>query len=437
MTLPDLSSLRCAVFSHDTFSSTFDRRITAKIKALQAAGAQVRLICVAGNDAFADNTGGTELVFFSTFDDANWLKKFEKKINSFFSSISPSRFKIFSSLKIAAQILRGTLYTTGNLLRKLIPTQQIYIAKYLRAGVRLADQFEPDLIICEDTPCLIAYSKYTKAPAPFILFDSHEFFPDQREFGPWNRAYLRGSLRSALRNVTRTLVVNEPMGSYLSQIYRAPIDFRVFPNYPLDFSSIGVSPSLPPLKQQFPGERLWLFHGGFAPDREVQKLVKAFIALSPPGIRLILLITSGYSVAKELLSAEHSAAVSLLEPVSSDELKNYCEGVERIFIPYSGLDVNNRLAYPNKLGDAIAWKVPVAVSDTMLFAARVVKETGIGDTINMSSQEKLVSDLQNLSKPMDRKNLDFSLAEKLFGFEPATTALDDFLRDLSQISYQE
>lgn len=266
-----------------------------------------------------------------------------------------------------------------------------------RPPVRILwEQFvQPWLLIRHGVDLLhsLAFVSPVALPCPSVVtvYDlSFEVMPER--FLPVNRRYLATFTRLSCRRAHRVLAISESTKADVARHYGVPagrIDvaypgvdsaFRPLPNTEVD--SFRAQRGLP--------ERFILYLGTIEPRKNLPVLIRAFAALRPPGVRLVLAGAEGWMVEQVLsLIDELKLGDRVVRPgyVPSGELPWWYNAAEVFVYPssYEGFGmppaeamacgtpviVSNASSLPEVVGGA-GWLVPPGDVDALAEALRAL-----------------------------------------------------------------
>lgn len=262
-----------------------------------------------------------------------------------------------------------------------------------------ARQIDASLLIACDLPALPAAARLSRRNDVPLIYDSHEFYAEQVAFDDRQRQALVRQERAALAAVDLAITVSPEIAAQLSRRYPEGPEFEVIfnaPEFSVDDSRrvvarnhLGVSP----------GRRLAIYHGGFLRSRNLENLVDGAKRLDGDGFSLLLL---GYGDADWLrCRAEGCKHIHVHSAVPQSELPAWVGDCDLCVIPYGAVDLNTRLALPNKLFDAVALGVPVLVNECLESASGLVAEYGIGWSGDLSSPHAVEATLRACLERLD------------------------------------
>lgn len=261
--------------------------------------------------------------------------------------------------------------STGSRLAKLRArvAWAIGYARTLRAWGRtiFPDAGDVDMWHLHDLTGLLAVAPLVKSPMRMV-YDSHEVF---LESGTATK--LPGMVRRALqkyeRHLTRkaeALVTVSDSTSTILQRRLRPAEVVVVRNCPPRWRAAAGDPlRLRAAVNLTPDDPIALYHGGFIPGRGIEVFAESLLE---PGLERVHGVLLGFGPMHDQLVAlatedRFGGRLHVLDAVPPDELIGWVSGADVVVIPVQPTSFNNRIGLPNKLWEALAAGVPMAVSD--------------------------------------------------------------------------
>jgi glycosyltransferase involved in cell wall biosynthesis len=202
-----------------------------------------------------------------------------------------------------------------------------------------------------------------------VVYENREIYLEMRgplAMGPARRALLAAAERYMARSADAVITVNDAIAEELRRRWHVPrpIVLRSVPplwSPPDDF----VSPLRPALAAAGidPKRRMFLYHGNLEPGRGIERLVTAVRELDDVALVFLGRGTLHASLDTAAATGEWSGRLAVLPVVDPDDLLPWVAGADVSACLIEPTSLNNRLASPNKLFQAIAAGVPVLGSD--------------------------------------------------------------------------
>ena len=408
-------------FVPDNMDVVIDRRILDQVRYLQKLGDRV-FVAALGNQARLFELAGAPTILVS---------QHQSNLNHTESTQLLARLRGEPELQEDKQIsrldqFRGHFnfklrYKTKKILKRVLPTwlkiiifngffkyKQIHpfnnwrIPFWINSGLTLSEAIEIkniDIFVGVDLPgAVAAFLASNKYPDSLFWFDAHECYSQQ--------SFLNDLMDLNLANEIELKLINEAdifttVSESLCQ-YVLTKSGRQGPSFTLNNSTPQFTPLEVPsqsIKKYFPHKKVLLFHGGLSDVRGITNLANHFISTNHPDWVLALI---GYWPSAELLDlVEKHDSIHLFEPVSVDLMHQRIFGVDAIVIPYpGGSDINTKYCFPNKLGDAIALRIPIIFDSSLVEINNINRmfKLGIPCDFHDQSASSLKDALNEVSK---------------------------------------
>lgn len=433
--------------THDTWNPMFDRRTQVKAEYLADKGFDVYIL----TSSFFRGDLVHRLEKFTVIE-CGTSACFQPEMSTVTESLSGKAPRLsFSSVKAtfwdhARHRVRVFIRKSGRVLirniEKLpIPTGPITGFLYEKTERNFSFRFTKvlkalcfDVIVAEDLNALISVEYWDKN-FPNVCYDAHELFPEQTSLSTPRRSWLARKQKETLKRVKVLVAINDFHVKYFHQLNSDIPTTAVISNgltsRPSD-SVTGVRPRS--LRESYPDERIWLYHGIINPERNLQNLIEAFDRAELLDVRLVIMgfySDHNRDFAKRLQN-QSSNRVSMIPAVPGSQLGHVCEGVEAIVIPYSAVDLNFAYCFPNKMGDALEWKIPVLFNSTLLGIQEIIALTGVGVSVDFDSPDLALEQLRSV-REKGFPPADFSLADELYGSKSVLNGLETFAKGVGDL----
>jgi glycosyltransferase involved in cell wall biosynthesis len=277
--------------------------------------------------------------------------------------------------------------------------RQIWLIKYfLATSISLyralrESPSRPDLVYCNDLDTLLAGVVWKSQYGAKLVYDAHEFWAHVDSESPWWEVaiYLRYE-RALLAHVDAAYTVNPLLAKVMEAELGHP--FGSLPNCaPIESVSRLAAPSVhaAEMKALARGAVIFLYQGGFAPNRGIKELVHVWRCVN--AARAVLFLrgpdnehkTAYMNHARELGILDKS--VFFLDPVTEDELIAAAEAADVGLIPYRAAIINHQFCCPNKLSQYMQAGLAILANNLDFVKSIVEKyECGLIYDINNESQ---------------------------------------------------
>jgi glycosyltransferase involved in cell wall biosynthesis len=257
-----------------------------------------------------------------------------KKLYLFFG-FSNVRF-----LQVNIDFLRGLIapikYTYEFL--KIFATFQSYLL-----------QQEPvDVVHCNDLETLLVGVYLKKKWSCFLVYDAHEYFPQQASwFKGWMEYIFSSYERKLIKYTDANFMVSEPLANMMEKKYELSKKMHIVPNVFSKTDAVKEIHSCGSAPVRF------YYMGGFIDERGIKFLIENWKSVNPDNAHLYLRGPKNSYYQQCVDTSKRlgifNKSVFFLDPVGEEELipmaKEYDVGV----IPYLPINVNNKYCCPNKL----------------------------------------------------------------------------------------
>ena len=370
--LPADGKPRFTVICHD---QEIDRRIIQQVERLTAAGWTGVIVCLSfdGSDHIEEKNG-------------YWLHRIG------LNHIVPDN-KVYWYYHKFAYLLGRTLFSCKLTNRLLFRFYQICNVLYYRCykitdplpfsrAFTMAGAFYPaELVIGEDLPALKAAATLAQAWGSKLVFDSHEFYPEQRVFSSKQKRIMHSYTREYIGRCNAVITVSDGIADKFSEYYRIPRPL-VLHNV-ADRQDVPASNRLRETLSLDDSQKIILYQGGIIPDRNIDNLVSGFAKLDPDHTHLVLLGPSDpdfLGALKKRAGALLSKKIHFLEAVPQRELLSYTASADFGVVPYKVIDLNTKYCIPNKFFEYIQAELPVLANE-LVEVGKILGEIGGGGLV--------------------------------------------------------
>lgn len=394
-----------------------DRRIIQEAKTLIQKGHEV--ILVAGNNGTLPEYDLLEGVKIARPNwsqvDPYYQKHFELnnkinlwimgKINEQHNYLHSFINKIFAKiLKRVNKLVAFPFKTMGKLSRffnKLVVKQLVSRSQSLSKKTKLQPydrfyeevlvSFRPDLIHIHDLPCLPAGVEAKKRLKVPLIYDAHEFYPDDPCLEEQQKAQLKELEAHFIPQADIVFTVNDFFALEMERNYQGvsvnvlqnavdpPCGFDPLKRYNLFREEYSIAQETP----------IFLFQGWISPYRNLENLVRGLALCKDFDYKLIFM---GYGDYLEPLKAlvsevELDKHVLFIPPKPQEELIFYSASADIGLIPYPNHQgINSQCCSPNKLYEFIVAGTPL-FSNNLPFVRTVIEENEFGYWADLQTPE--------------------------------------------------
>ncbi|MCV2218234.1 glycosyltransferase [Thauera sp. Sel9] len=356
-----------------------DRRVVAQAQSLIATGHKVTLVALSfGPEGSREITPeGIDLVRIGL---ANIIPENpvyqgyigrQHGLNALLNRLAnrmPAHLRIFNAgfryaSRINWELYRATLLLTyrNRSLHDPLP--------FRSAFVNSAAELEGDVIQVHDLPALEAGVELASKRNVPLVYDAHELYPEQKSFSTIQRKICSEAEARLIKHADLVFAVNESIGLEMAKRYAIDTPATLL-------NAIDPPPSFDPdarydLLREKTGlgknRRILLFQGGFAPNRNLENLVKSFAAVETPDIDLVMMGFGPFGEVLQDIARKHGVLdrrVFFLPAVPQSELLQHSASADMGIIPYPHVDLNSYYCTPNKLFEFIQAGLPILANQS-------------------------------------------------------------------------
>ncbi len=263
--------------------------------------------------------------------------------------------------------------------------------------------YRPDIIHVHDLPMLKAGVKLKKALNIPLIYDMHEFYPEQPRLSEKQRKSLQTIEKKYIKDTNSVITVNPMLGNIIKDTYNLKEIYTIqnsVCNRNLDINKRfdRFREDYPHLKDKF----LLLYQGWIASERNLETAIQAMSLVKNNQWTLLIMGYGDYQVELEQLALDQGvlAKIQFVPSKSQDVLLDYTASADIGLIPYpTNKDINTHYVSPNKLYEFIAARLPI-ICNNLPFVKSVVETNGFGLACEMDSPESFADALNNF--PLDK-----------------------------------
>ena len=265
-----------------------------------------------------------------------------------------------------------------------------------RAFYNAGALYPADLVLGEDLPALKAAVQLAQAWNSKLIFDSHEFYPEQRVFSSKQKKIMHSYTREYIGKCHGVITVSDGIADKFAEYYN--IDRPLVLHNVTNRQIVPPSNRLRETLELDDTQKIILYQGGIIPDRNIEKLVEGFVKLDPVNTHLVLM---GPSDPLFLDSLKACAAklripkVHFLDAVPRSELLSYTASADFGVVPYKVIDLNTRYCMPNKFFEFIQAGLPILANE-LIEVNKILENIGGGGMVtNLNTAD-------NVAKALDK-----------------------------------
>ncbi|MCL2122624.1 MAG: glycosyltransferase [Desulfovibrionaceae bacterium] len=289
------------------------------------------------------------------------------------------------------------------------------------------------IIVAADLPALPAALLYGALFSAKVIYDAHEFWPENdAESTAFEIAYWTRLERKLAPHADYRQTVSTDLAAFMERCYGC--SFAAVPNC--------IPRVQGEVARQAGHDDLdfcrFLFQGNFAIGRGLDKLITAWAQVDT---RAVLLLRGPLNAYRDQLIALakslglYDVTVFFPDPVSETELVAAAAQADVGIVPYEPINTGHRYCCPNKLSQYMAAGLPVLANKTE-YVSRIISDAGCGLCINFEQTDALMNAVNSLTHDAALRDT-YSAASKayfenIFHWEQASAPLYAAMRDFAK-----
>jgi|GEM_PF-2398249 len=260
------------------------------------------------------------------------------------------------------------------------------------AFYRAAEKYPADLILAEDLPALKASAILKKQWNCRLIFDSHEFYPEQKVFSSRQKKIMHGVTKRFIGDCDEVITVSDGIAEKFAEFYgiKKP---HVIHNVTLMENTEKSNKFHAELKLA-EDQIIILYQGGIIPERNIENVLNGFLAAAPANAHLVFLGPAAPQFLEKLKKIAGPAldkSVHFLKAVPREELLAYTASADFGIIPYKVIDLNTKYCMPNKFFEFIQAGLPI-LSNNLIEIEKILNDIGGGGMIHDLNSPKNVAE---------------------------------------------
>jgi len=245
-----------------------------------------------------------------------------------------------------------------------------------------AEKYPADLILAEDLPALKASALLKKKWHCRLIFDSHEFYPEQRVFSSTQKKIMHGTTRDFIGECDDVITVSDGIAEKFSEFYGIGKPY-VLHNVTM-MENTSKSNKLHSRLNLSDDQTIILYQGGIIPKRNIEIVLKGFLTAGAANTHLVFLGPAAPQFLKKLKKIAGRAldrSVHFLDAVPREKLLAYTASADFGIIPYKVIDLNTKYCMPNKFFEFIQAGLPI-LSNDLIEVEKILNDIGGGGMIH-------------------------------------------------------
>ena len=290
------------------------------------------------------------------------------------------------------------------LLMRMYSTYDAFIYEYKKIVGDLK-KWEYDIIVANELTSLnLAFQIKGKTP---LIFDAHEFYPDEKGHGLIRRIFFSGMTNQLLNRFARKAEIFGTVTDGLAREYSKILD--------ISYEDILVTTNASDYQELNPSEvdepMACVYHGTSATNKNIDALIRS-VGRFPDKFHLYLLLVKNSPVSAQnydnlKLLAQEYTNITFLDPVPYDEITNYINRFDLGMYVLPDKTTHNRYALPNKFFEFIQARLAVLTGPSVEMK-NIISTHGVGVTTKNFTDEAIIETLSVLTKEEVRNYKDKS-----------------------------
>ena len=265
-----------------------------------------------------------------------------------------------------------------------------------------AAHYRAKLIFAHDLTALKAAVEIGKIWNVPIIYDSHEFYAEQKVFSRKQKEIMTQQEKEYIKQCAKVITVSDSIAKAMADKYDLAEIPETLLNVTYEYAIPTEVHALRALVDATLGEKIVLYQGGIVPNRNLMPLLRGFIKLDRQDLHLVFLGPSDPAfLASMKQQASHSADrlhIHFLEPVPQSELLNMTVSADFGVIPYPDVDLNTRYCSPNKLFEFIQAGLPILANERLIEVGKIITGSGFGMMGDFSTPDSIAQAIHAMAQ---------------------------------------
>lgn len=276
-----------------------------------------------------------------------------------------------------------------------------------------ATHYSAGLILAEDLPALKAAAILKRSWNCKLVFDSHEFYPEQRVFSSVQKRIMHDVTKRFIGDCDAVITVSDGIAENFHTLYQIPEPF-VLHNV-TNAENITHGCKFHELLNLPADQKVILYQGGIIPERNIDLLVSGFVKLNPVNTHLVFLGPAApqfLTLLKMKSGSLLDQKIHFLKAVPRGELLAYTASADFGVIPYKVIDLNTKFCMPNKFFEFIQAGLPILSNNLIELKKIMDKIGGGGMTADLNTIDGVTEALNAMLKRDLKKDHEVLLAAR-------------------------
>ncbi len=278
------------------------------------------------------------------------------------------------------------------------------IFPHFNSFIKMGLMNRADIIVAHDLPQLPAAVTLASIFKSYVVYDSHELYPQQFAHGKRKRDLYSEVEEYLINYVDQVITVSDSFSKFISIKYQITPP-EVILNAPAIESSILPIKKTNIIKENLgllKSDKVLLYQGGVSflkgDVRNLEKLLLAMEYVENENIKLVFMGTKGFRFDDFIQIAKtkklYNRKFFYHESVPQDKLLNYTTSADAGIIPYPHVDFNTYFCSPNKLFEFIVAGLPILANSSPELNS-FIKGKNIGTTVEMTDAHSIAKAIDN------------------------------------------
>ena len=380
------SSKSVLMLCHDQH---LDRRVIAQARSLSSRGVDVTLLALAfdaeGSEEITPEGVRVVRIGLSEIVPENQIyntyMRVQRGLNGFYDRAISTHHRLGRMVRKGhVALLRGNWLSYRTALWVAYRNWHLHDPLcYRSAFVKHASVLDGDVIQVHDLPALEAGAEIARQRGAPLVYDAHELYSEQKAFSGVQRRICSAAEERLIKRADVVFTVNQSIADVMARRYgiEEPVVLLNATEPPTEFDH-NARYDLLREKCAIPSaQRILLYQGGFAPNRNLEQLVASFSLVKTEDAVLVLMGFGAFEDRLRKVATKHNLIgrrVYFLPAVPQEQLLQHSASADLGIIPYPHVDLNSLYCTPNKLFEFIQAGLPMLTNQSPELERFVARE---------------------------------------------------------------
>lgn len=275
-----------------------------------------------------------------------------------------------------------------------------------------------------------------------LVYDSHELWLESSRFhiatGLLSKIRLRHIEKKYAGSADAVISVTPLRGRKMQEMYPEIRRMEIIENAPEKIPELPAKGRLRSMINADENTVIALYQGVICPERGLEELLEAAALVKDANIRFVVIGMDAWNgtLSRKADSMNLSGRVTVLPPVTSEELPEITVDADMGFILFRNTCLNHYYSLPNKLYEYMMAGVPI-ISSNFPELSRVINDVKCGLTVNPEDPVSIASAVEKLAaSPETRANMALSgrqSAMDRYNWEPQRDKLIKLYEEVAEL----